>query len=66
MLYSYVNLTAEDSYISLYLGSGWEYDEMKLTGEGYRTKRIFKVACVMNDKYLAHDMQEFVLSRNRR
>lgn len=42
------------------LGSDWEYDEIKLTAEGYKAKRIIQVACGMNGKYLAHDMQEFV------
>lgn len=59
-LVSYVNLTGEDSYMPLGLGSQWEYDEMFLTKEGYRAKRIIKVASGMNGKYLSHDMQEFL------
>jgi hypothetical protein len=59
-LVSYTNPTADDSYMPLSLGSTWEYDEMNLTGEGYRAKRILKVACGMNGKYLTHDMQEFL------
>jgi RNA polymerase sigma factor (sigma-70 family) len=59
-LASFANPTADDSYMPLSLGSGWEYDEMKLTSEGYRAKHIFKVACGMNEKYLIHDMQEFL------
>ena len=44
----------------LSLGCMWEYDETNLTGEGYRARRILKVAFGINGKYLTHDMQEFL------
>lgn len=42
------------------LGCRWEYDETKLTGEGYRAKRIIEAAAGMNGRYLIHDAQEFL------
>lgn len=58
-LVSYVNLSGDESYMPLALGCEWEYDEVNLTNEGYRAKRIIKVACGMGDKFLVHDMLEF-------
>ncbi len=59
-LVSYKNPADIDSYMPLSLGCGWEYDEVNLTAEGYRAKRIIDVACGMNDRYMIHDMQEFL------
>jgi len=58
-LVSYKNPACAEGYMPLALGCEWEYDEMNLTREGYRAKRIMKIACGMNDRYHFHDMQEF-------
>lgn len=59
VLSKYENPAGVDSFLPLSLGCGWEYDEVNLTGEGYCAKRIVKVACGRDEKYMIHDMQEF-------
>ena len=59
-LVSYSNPTKSDSYLPLSLRSAWEYDEVNLTREGYRAKRIINVAAGMSGRYLINDTQDFV------
>ncbi len=49
----------EESYFPVQIGNRWEYEEVNLARENYRARRIIKVACGMNDKYLLNDSQEF-------
>ena len=59
-LVRYANPTCDASYMPLTLGCEWEYDEITLRGEGYRAKRIVKVACGRDESFMVHDEQEFV------
>ena len=49
-----------DSYLPVCIGNHWEYDEVNLTEEGYRAKRIMSVVGGMNGQYLLADNQEFL------
>jgi len=60
VLVRYANPVRDKSYLPMLLGCEWEYDEVNLTAEGYRAKRIIKAACGMDGRYFAHDIQEFV------
>lgn len=51
---------AADDYFPIELNNAWEYDEVNLTAEGYRAKRIIKILSGHNDRYLLHDAQEFL------
>ena len=59
-LVAYAVPAADDSYLPVQIGNRWEYDEVNLTNEGYRAKRIIHVDCGMNGCYLISDNQEFV------
>ena len=59
-LVSYKNPSRDDAYLPVALGCEWEYDEAKLTAEGYRAKLIMKIACGMNGRFMMHDQQEFI------
>ena len=51
---------ADDSYLPVQIGNYWEYDEVNLTAEGYRAKRILHVDCGRDGSYVVSDNQEFV------
>lgn len=51
---------ADDSYMPIQIGNTWEYDEINLTREGYRAKRIMHIDCGVGDSFLLSDNQEFV------
>jgi hypothetical protein len=64
VLVSYsVPAAAEDDYYPVEIGSAWEYEEPHLAAEGYRAKRIDRIASGMNGRYLVTDSQEFVCFR---
>jgi hypothetical protein len=51
---------ADESYIPVYIGSRWVYEERGLTDEGYIARSEIEVLCGMNGKYLAADSYEFI------
>lgn len=51
---------ADDSYMPIQIGNTWEYDELNLTREGYRAKRIMRIDCGVGNSFLLSDNQEFV------
>ncbi|MBO5110267.1 MAG: sigma-70 family RNA polymerase sigma factor [Clostridia bacterium] len=59
-LVSYCLPAADDAYLPIQIGNRWEYDEMNLTAEGYRAKRISRVDCGRDGHYIVADNQEFV------
>lgn len=58
-LTSYYCPAADDSYMPLQIGNRWEYDEVSLTGENYRAKKIIDVKSGMANKYNIFETQEF-------
>ena len=59
-LVSYHLPAADDSYLPVQIGNRWEYDEVNLTAEGYRAKRILHVDCGRDGHYIVSDNQEFI------
>lgn len=55
-----VPAAASDEYMPVHIGSHWEYDETNLSAEGYRAKKIMKVASGIGGKYLLTEQQEFI------
>ena len=53
----------EDDYFPVEIGSEWEYEESHLAAEGYRAKRIDRIASGMNNRFLVTDSQEFICLR---
>ena len=64
VLVSYsVPAAQEDDFYPVEIGNAWEYEEPHLAAEGYRAKRIDRIASGMNGRYLVTDSQEFVCFR---
>ena len=49
-----------DEYLPLHIGNRWEYDELTLTAEGYRAKRLMEIAAGVGGKYLLCESQDFI------
>lgn len=49
-----------NSYMPVCIGNRWEYDEINLTAEGYRAKRILGIPGGIGSRYLLNDNQEFL------
>jgi len=64
VLVSYsVPAAQEDDFYPVEIGNAWEYEEPHLAAEGYRAKRIDRIASGMNGRFLVTDSQEFVCFR---
>lgn len=59
-LVAYSVPAAEGEMMPVMMGNHWEYDEVNLTAEGYRAKRINTVAAGMGRRFLLTDAQEFL------
>ncbi|MBQ8510254.1 MAG: sigma-70 family RNA polymerase sigma factor [Clostridia bacterium] len=57
-LTAYRSLSTGGEYLPVIIGNRWEYDEINLTAEGYRAKRMMEVRCGRNGRYLLSDLQE--------
>lgn len=60
VLVSNTCIAVSDSYMPLAIGNRWEYDEVNLTREGYRARRMIEILGYSNEMYLMADHQEFL------